>query len=936
MKIDLTCPVELWHFKMPTAEDPYCRLQLYNLTIKDVASIQATFLCYDAQGEQLMRCVERVQGLDGLSKHSFEMAVAIEDGDKAADMELMIEKVWFLDGTVWRRGTAEASSFTPNALSDPKRLAVLRQMAGRDAVGYPSDQGAVWVCVCGRPNAASEDACRRCRRDKHDSFTRFHEAAVEKVIIERENEMEEKARREREQAARDQKAREEKAARRKRRRRRIIRISVTVITLSALFYGVYFHGIPYYKYYTATRQLDNSQYELARAGFVNLADYRDSQTMVTECDYRKADANLSAGTFTSLKLAQEAFDALGNYRDSATRASEARYISAEKYLTNAQYEQAIAIYQAIPAYKDASAKMLRARYLWAQDEFENLLFDSARERFLALGAYLDSAEMAVKCIYRPATLRMDEGAYIEAGDLFIQAGEYSDAPLRAQEAYYKAGETLFDEQEYEQAAEYFLLSGDYLDAYRRATQCLYAPAVALMDEGLYEEAKQRFDMISGFDDSRERSMECSYQLGLAQAAQGNYQAAIAHFDQAIEMATANEARKEAIYQLALEYQNAGDTENALAQWQQIAEYKDAQDYINRIRYASAQTLFNAGQYEQALEVFTALGAYMDSSVLAQESRYGYAVGLYNQGLYDDALEAFTPIGKLDDASHYIDLCRYQQGLALMAKGSYKEAAEVMDKLSARLDEAVTQYEECIYRQGVEAMNAGNSVEASGLLRQVSGYKDAEDLFHQVTYQAAQTARANGELSQAAALFARLGAYQDAAKQATDCYDEYFESAFATAKACIDRNEYQKAVDAMEGLDMTNLSDKYAALPGMYDAARYALANALYVDEKPYKALVYYKQIPNYRDVAEKLSSRVCYTMLGKWKSSKNVEFVFKEDGTCVIDGTKYYFYARQYSLKTGTSEDNLKQTYQIVDERKNSLTLKNLKTKTTYKLTRVE
>ena len=34
MKIDLTCPVELWHFKMPTAEDPVCMVQLYNLSEK--------------------------------------------------------------------------------------------------------------------------------------------------------------------------------------------------------------------------------------------------------------------------------------------------------------------------------------------------------------------------------------------------------------------------------------------------------------------------------------------------------------------------------------------------------------------------------------------------------------------------------------------------------------------------------------------------------------------------------------------------------------------------------------------------------------------------------------------------------------------------------------------------------------------------------------
>ena len=62
-----------------------------------------------------------------------------------------------------------------------RRLEVLRYLAGPDALGYPMDQGAVWMCVCGRPNAAGEDACRRCGRMKRDVFTSFNEATVEKL-----------------------------------------------------------------------------------------------------------------------------------------------------------------------------------------------------------------------------------------------------------------------------------------------------------------------------------------------------------------------------------------------------------------------------------------------------------------------------------------------------------------------------------------------------------------------------------------------------------------------------------------------------------------------------------------------------------------------------------------------------------------------------------
>ena len=63
MRIDLTCPVELWHCKIPTADYPVLAMQVYNLSDKDVTSIQICVLCYNDHGEQFARHVERIQGL---------------------------------------------------------------------------------------------------------------------------------------------------------------------------------------------------------------------------------------------------------------------------------------------------------------------------------------------------------------------------------------------------------------------------------------------------------------------------------------------------------------------------------------------------------------------------------------------------------------------------------------------------------------------------------------------------------------------------------------------------------------------------------------------------------------------------------------------------------------------------------------------------------
>ena len=198
MKIDLTCPVELWHCKMPTAQEPVLAMQVYNLSDKAVSSIQVCVLCFDAAGEQFARRVERVQGLDAPARYAFEMAVDAEEAVAAQDLEVLIEKVWFEDGTVWRRGASETLDFRLSPLLQGMRLQVMQELAGRDAASYPSDQGKVWVCVCGRANAAREEECRRCRRNKHDIFTKFNEAAIEKIIFQRKSALEEEQRRQRE------------------------------------------------------------------------------------------------------------------------------------------------------------------------------------------------------------------------------------------------------------------------------------------------------------------------------------------------------------------------------------------------------------------------------------------------------------------------------------------------------------------------------------------------------------------------------------------------------------------------------------------------------------------------------------------------------------------------------------------------------------------
>jgi hypothetical protein len=139
-----------------------------------------------------------------------------------------IDKVWFNDNAVWRRENSSSVEYTSNALPVSKALADLQFVAGETAVGFPSQQDGLWVCVCGRPNPDSEEYCARCRREKSLLFARYNQEAVEKQISQREKQLELSTRSVREDTARMQRIREEEYEAKQRRKTRRWRLLITI------------------------------------------------------------------------------------------------------------------------------------------------------------------------------------------------------------------------------------------------------------------------------------------------------------------------------------------------------------------------------------------------------------------------------------------------------------------------------------------------------------------------------------------------------------------------------------------------------------------------------------------------------------------------------------------------------------------------------------
>lgn len=959
MKIDLTCPVELWHHALPTHEDPVCRLQLFNLTEQTVSSLQAVFSCYDQTGALMSRQVERVQGLSGESRSAFEMAIELENGVQIAGLDFSIEKVWFSDGTVWRHVMGHGSEYTPNNLPSGRRLDVLRYLAGPDAMGFPSDQGAVWVCVCGRPNSPGADACRRCGRQKRDVFTSFNEASVETIIFNHESAMEEKARRER---AEKQRIANEQAEllRKKKKRRRTILLSVTISILLILSaWGIYFHGIPYYRYYTAREQMENGVYSSARAEFVELSAlsgkyslplkinplgidfdlldsvfYQKSAVLVQECDYRQAKASMQTGTITSLKTAQDAFDALGAYQDSAALSKAARYQRAAHLAVTGQYESAVAVYDEIIGYENSKELKNAAVYAWAGQLMSQKDYTAAREKYLSLGTYSDAAIQANDCLYQPALSAIDSGNYLSAIALLSQLDStYQNTALRLQEAYYGAANQYFEQQDYDTAADYYLLAGDYLDAYSQATACLYEPAYALMQEGDYAAAKESFDKILSFRNSQQLSWECSYLLALAEREAGNYSQACLLLENALEYEPAAELMQECTYLPAVALQQQGDLQTALTMFESIPGYLDTDDRILLIRYDLAVGMLNAGKYEAAATAFTALGDYEDSKTLLKESQYVMALHLLNNGQYQSAADQLLALSPFLDSDDYYKKAQYLLGQQTYEANDLISAATYFFN-AGDYEDAAQQYGKCMYTLAKDLLEKGDYEAAAGYLSMIPAYADAESLHHKSVYLSAAQRRDAGELNAAAELFASIPDYEDASAQANACYDAYYQEAYTAAQLALAEKRYGDAVAALENISRDTMSEKYADINDMYTLANYEYANALYADKKPYEALKYYNNILDYKDVQSEKLDRVCYRILGLWVSNTGIVMEFREDGTCTIDGEEYYFYAKNFSLETGDSADDLSGRWTIHSCNGKTMSLENTRTHKQYKLTK--
>ena len=181
--------------------------------------------------------------------------------------------------------------------------------------------------------------------------------------------------------------------------------------------------LPSMKYDNAVSLMDNGRYEDATAILSEMGDYKDSETLVSECAYRQATDLIEDGM---LPEAVEILDKL-DYKDSAVLAMECTdFESAKVLMQEGKLEEAVALFASIEEFYDSTDLMNECRYRQAIEWEESGNLAEAMPVYIALGEYKDSAQI-VQMYYDGAVTRMENGEYLHAADMLSVLGDYQDS-----------------------------------------------------------------------------------------------------------------------------------------------------------------------------------------------------------------------------------------------------------------------------------------------------------------------------------------------------------------------------------------------------------------------------------------------------------------------------------------------------------------------------
>ncbi|MBQ3704884.1 MAG: hypothetical protein II888_00355 [Clostridia bacterium] len=653
MRIDLRCPAEIFGAEI-LREEAGIRLTLMNLSDRDVDSCEATVRVLDREGKETARTVHRSRALKGRPHSVFSMEVPLEIPEESVRAEAQLDKVWFEDHDVWRKNPSAETEYEPNQLPPGNELNALRYVAGHGAVGFPSQQAGLWVCVCGRPNGNGDMICARCRRQREMIFQQYNPAAVMRQISQRERQLDLETRGAREESASLQRAREEEYHRKGARAKRRLQLGIALAAALALTAAFHFAGEPALRLWSGDRALQEDRLEDARAVLTGLGSFPGAERRLAEADLRIARRDGALAAAGEGSLSREQMAAVSSRLRQADAVSEDRALAdrvdlalSRSLLEAGDLDGAEKVLAALPEDLEGRAEALAGcTYARGEAAMDARDYEAARAYFLSLDNYRDAPERAKEALYHLGLVLMEAGEYEQAMDAFAGLPGYQDADSLIPQCWYLKGLVLEAAGESEEARLAYLEAGSYEDAASRALEIRWAQAEALYAAEDYEAALPLYREMDGYQDARAKWIECAEILAGIAHRQREYTMAISWLeDLPEETRTVQQIRTRAYYLGARAAANRGELAEAIEMMEHVPTYGDASSSIRKWRIALAEQKMDEGLYEEARELLTPVSEnYQAAQLLKQVEK---ALAEREEAAETETEETAAPEGSAD-------------------------------------------------------------------------------------------------------------------------------------------------------------------------------------------------------------------------------------------------------------------------------------------------
>ncbi len=885
MKSDLTCPVEVTGVHIREDSGTLLEISFANLGDKRVDSLQMNIICYNAEGERLGGRLLRSAARENGKKGHFSGLFRPERVEGTARVDAQVEKIWFADGVIWRREERNVREYESNRLNNGRELDRLRQVAGPDAQGYAREEDLLWLCVCGRANRNSDEKCMRCGRLRQDVLRDYSFEAVDATQGEKERLLQSRS-----QAAANRSSSEtakmvdQTREKELRTRRRMVR-SVALVALVAIV-------------------LAGARFVLPRA-------------LVWAGDWKMEEGAAADARSLYLKVAAIWPDTYGAGR----KAEDAERVIIER-LISSKNEDSLA--EAISRSREAgdAEREIRAVVTLASLQEKNRELDRAEKTLLDAPEDPEIQEMRRDISYQIALEAKEKTDYPQAISRLRELGEYQSAPEELQESLYLYGRQLMREGKYEEACARLTQVPEMSDALALVRQCRYAQAEQLEGQDRLVDAAQVFESLGLYEDAATRAASCRYRAGNALLLEGDLQQAARQLRMADTFEDAQSRFEDVALKLGMEALGKEDYQTAV-EWLGQIRAEEAAEPLQKAVYGYAMTLAKEGHTEEAIVELRSLGGYEDAFRISQEMEYALALEEMKTNP-EDAAARFDGLGDYEDSEKLARQCREAAAQALLSRGDYRAALERYLALggSREIREQVTR---CRYALAGECMQEKKYEEAVRMYRLCGAYLDSEERVQRCNYERALILKEEEKYQQAAAAFGMLGSYEDAPLQKKECEDRWMLSTYQAAQLDSQLGNYLDVIRGLEPVLGETLPARFSNIPQMYEEACIAQADQLISAGHPLDALPFLEKAGDSAQAKQRMEAYV-YRILGRWKDPTGIEYIFRRDGSCSIDGTEGYFGGSHYEIYVGEEPYPSRAAYQVIGIRGDTLTLKSYAT----------